>query len=385
MKLTILVAPDSFKDCLAAVDVAEAIASGLSQYPDINVLAMPMADGGEGTVDALVSATGGRKLKTEVIGPLGDTIMAQWAILGDNTTAVIEMASASGLMLVPEASRNPAVTTTFGTGQLIAEAINKGCQEIIVGIGGSATNDGGLGMAQALGVSVRDLDGHELGYGGRELSKAVNIDISNLHPGLKNTKIKVACDVNNPLFGQRGAAYIYAPQKGAEPELVESLDINLRHWAEVIRSELGQDVAEVPGAGAAGGLGAGLIAFTNAQLVKGIELVMDTLEINRVLEKVDLVVTGEGRFDAQTASGKVAAGLASRAKQKNIPVVVVAGSVDMWKEAPVLGIDAVFSICKGPITSLESMNTARELLIYTGAQIGGLTTALLNLNNNECK
>ena len=269
--MKIVVAPDSFKGSLTAVEVSDAIAQGVREiFPEAEIVKIPMADGGDGTVQCLVNATGGKILREKVTGPLGDEVWASYGILGDKKTAVIEMAEASGLTLVPGNKRNPLITTTYGTGQLIKSALDRGCRKMIIGIGGSATNDGGAGMVQALGAKLLDKDREEIGFGGGELKKLNRIDISNLDNRLSDTKVLVASDVNNPLCGPKGASRIYGPQKGATPEMIKKLDESLAHFAKLVKRDLHKDIKDIPGAGAAGGLGAGLIAFLNAELKSGI-------------------------------------------------------------------------------------------------------------------
>ncbi|GAF82011.1 unnamed protein product, partial [marine sediment metagenome] len=278
--MKIVVAPDSFKGSLTAVEVSDAIAQGVREiFPEAEIVKIPMADGGDGTVQCLVNATRGKILKEKVTGPLGDEVLASYGILGDKKTAVIEMAEASGLTLVPKNKRNPLITTTYGTGQLIKAALDQGCRKMIIGIGGSATNDGGAGMVQALGAKLLDKDGEEIGFGGGELKKLNRIDISNLDNRLSDTKVLVASDVNNPLCGPKGASRIYGPQKGATPELIEELDKSLAHFAKLVKRDLHKDIKNIPGAGAAGGLGAGLMAFLDAELRPGIEIIIEIVKL----------------------------------------------------------------------------------------------------------
>src|SRR5690606_515448 len=293
-----------------AKEVAAAIAAGVRKvWPDARIDCVPLADGGEGTVEALVEATGGRFVQARVTGPLGEPVEAVYGLLGDGETAVIEMAAASGLPLVPPDRRDPARATTRGTGELIRAALDRGCRRLIIGIGGSATNDGGAGMAQALGVSFRGRHGRVLPLGGLALRELEAIDLSGLDPRIRETEIVAACDVDNPLYGPRGASAVYGPQKGATPELVEALDQALRRYAEVLYRDLGIDVQAIPGSGAAGGLGAGLVALLGAQLKPGIELVLEALDFRRRLEGADLVIAAEGGVDRQTAFGKAPSGV----------------------------------------------------------------------------
>lgn len=362
--MRVVIAPDSFKGSLTALEVADAVEKGLRRViPDLEAIKVPMADGGEGTVQSLVDATGGRIIKRKVTGPLGEEVEAQFGILGDGVTAVIEMASASGLPLVPPEKRNPMITTTYGTGELIKAALDMGCRKFIIGIGGSATNDGGAGMAQALGVKLLDKDGKQIPFGGGGLLKLERIDISTLDPRIRESEIVVACDVDNPLTGPRGAARVYAPQKGATPEMVEILDEALKRFAEIIRRDLGKDVENVPGAGAAGGLGAGLMAFLNAELRSGVEIVIETVKLEEKMKGADLVITGEGGIDSQTVFGKTPIGVAKTAKRFNLPVIAIAGGIS--DDASVLyrhGIDAMVSIIPRPMSLEEAMSRGAELV-----------------------
>ncbi len=344
--MKIVIAPDSFKGSLTAVEVSDAIDAGIkSAISTAYTVKVPMADGGEGTVECLVNATGGKVLKESVIGPLGEDVEASYGILGDGSTAVIEMAAASGLPLVPEEKRNPMITTTYGTGQLIKAALDHGCKKIIIGIGGSATNDGGAGMAQALGVRLIDDKGEEIGFGGAELKRIAKIDISSLDKRVYATEILVASDVKNPLCGPNGASAVYGPQKGATPQMVKELDKALAHFAEIIKRDLGKDVKDIPGAGAAGGLGAGLIAFLDAKLRPGIELVMESVGFEDIVKDAFLVITGEGKIDRQTVYGKVPVGVAKISKKYNIPVLAVAAVLEEEPEFfKPYGIDFVFEI-----------------------------------------
>lgn len=362
--MKILVAPDSFKSSLFASQVAVAMEEGIrAVLPQVQVTRLPLSDGGEGLVDALVSASGGEFVTEEVTDPLGRPVSSYWGLMGDKKTAVIEMAAASGLPLLDENERNPMVTTTYGTGQLIKAALDRGCRKLIIGIGGSATNDGGGGMAQALGASLVDEEGRELPFGGGYLHKLRKIDLSGMDSRLKNTRIRVACDVNNPLTGSRGASSVYGPQKGATPDMVEKLDRALKHYAQVIYRDLGIDVENVPGSGAAGGLGAGLMAFLNGELTPGIELVMEAVGLEKELKNCSLILTGEGELDAQSIYGKVPVGVARAAKKENVPVVVLAGSVAedlgiMHRE----GITACFSIINKPMNLENAMEKTADLV-----------------------
>ena len=326
--MKILIAPDSFKESLTSIEVAEYLREGFKKADkNFEITKLPLADGGEGTVKSLVAATDGKIMKKEVTDPLGNKVEAIYGILGDGKTGVIEMATASGLPLVPKDKRNPLKTTTYGTGELIKAALDQGCTKLIIGIGGSATNDCGVGMAQALGGKFLDEDGKQIGYGGQYLKDIEKIDLSQLDSRIAETEIEVACDVDNPLYGKNGAAYIYGPQKGASKDQVKELDQGLKHIAEIIKDDLGKEVNEIPGAGAAGGLGAGLSAFLDAKLRPGIKIVMEASKLREKMKKVDLVVTGEGKIDGQTASGKTPVGVSRIAKKEELPVIAVAGTI----------------------------------------------------------
>lgn len=368
--MKIVVASDSFKGSCTTLEVASAIENGIRKInKNAEIIKIPVADGGEGTVEALVMGTGGRYEEEEVVGPLGNIIKAKYGIIKDNI-AVIEMAAASGLPLLKKEELNPLVTTTYGTGQLIKSAIKKGCKTIFIGIGGSATNDGGIGMAQALGASFIDDKNNELGYGGGELSKLKAIDLSNMDPELIETEIVVMSDVTNPLCGESGASFIFGPQKGATPEIAQLLDNNLKHYASVIEKEFGLQVMGIPGAGAAGGLGAGLIAFCKASLHPGIEKVLDLMGLDKHLVGADLVITGEGRIDNQTIFGKVPVGVARRASRNNIPVVAIVGSLgDGFEDVYSCGIDAIFDIVSKPMTLEEAMGNATDLIEQTSESV----------------
>ncbi|PDM39499.1 MULTISPECIES: glycerate kinase [unclassified Geobacillus] len=380
--MKVIIAPDSFKESLSALEVANAIEKGFRDiFPEAEYVKIPMADGGEGTVQSLVDATGGRIVKTEVTGPLGDRVQAFFGMLGDGKTAVIEMAAASGLHLVPSEKRNPLVTTTRGTGELILAALDEGAEHIIIGIGGSATNDGGAGMIQALGGRLLDRHGKEIGPGGGSLSELADIDLSGLDVRLKHVKIEVACDVDNPLTGPKGASAIFGPQKGATPEMVATLDSNLKHYADVIERVLGKQVKDIPGAGAAGGLGAGLLAFLEAKLKRGVEIVLETVNFHERIQGASLVITGEGRIDRQTIFGKTPIGVAKAAKRHNIPVIAIAGSVS--DDSDVVrshGIDALYSIVPGIIPLEKALANARYYVTQTARNIAAVCKIGRNMN-----
>ena len=332
MKTKILIALDKYKGNLSAMEICKIIGNSIKEMDkNIEVILNPMADGGEGTVDTLVGSLKGKYISLYVTGPLGDKIKSRFGII-NNKIAVIEMSAASGLWLIPTEKRNPMETTTYGTGELIGKAMEIGCKKIIIGVGGSATNDGGMGMAQALGVKFYDKNSNLLGFGGKELIKINKIDMSDRNLLLKDTIIEVACDVDNPLFGKNGAAYIYAPQKGADEKMVQELDKGLLNFAEVIKKDLVLNVAELKGAGAAGGLGAGLVAFLNAKLKNGVDIVMEATGIENKMRDVDLVITGEGAFDRQTFFGKSPYGVAILAKKYKKPVITINGSVNVSRD-----------------------------------------------------
>lgn len=365
--MKIVIAPDSFKESMTALEAANAIEKGFKKVlPDANYLKIPMADGGEGTVQSLVDATDGKIISKMVTGPLGSPVEAFYGISGDGQTAVIEMAAASGLHLVPKEKRNPLITTTKGTGELMLAAANRGVKNMIIGLGGSATNDGGAGMAQALGANLLDSEGNQVGFGGAALDKVHTIDLTNLDPGLKDITIEAACDVDNPLTGERGASAIFGPQKGATPEMVVELDQNLAHFARVLKSELGKSVNQIPGSGAAGGLGAGLLAFLGAELNRGVDIVIEAVQLEKQMDQATLVITGEGKIDTQTIYGKTPIGVAKTAKKYNIPVIGIAGVIgDNCDIVYEHGIDALFSIVPGSVPLEDVMANAER---YTEKQ-----------------
>jgi len=365
--MKIVIAPDSFKGSLTALQVSDAVEQGFKRiFPNAPIEKVPMADGGEGTVQSLVDATGGQLLTESVTDPLGGRVEANYGILGDGVTAVIEMAAASGLPLVPLDKRNPMLTTTYGTGELIKAALERGCRKFIIGIGGSATTDGGAGVAQALGVKLLDASGKDIAFGGIGLSNLTKIDISTIDERIAETETVVACDVDNPLTGPRGAARVYGPQKGATPEQVELLDKYLGHFADIVKRDLGKDVKETPGAGAAGGLGAGLMAFLNAELKSGIDIVIEASNLRERMKGADLVVTGEGQLDEQTAYGKTPTGVSRVAEEMGIPVLAIAGGIKPGAETSYEeGIDAMMSIAPGPISLEEAIKRASELVADT--------------------
>lgn len=377
--LVIVLAPDSFKESMTAKEVCEAMERGIRKAnSQIRCIHVPMADGGEGTMQSLVDATGGRVYSKEVVGPLGNNVVAEYGILGNGEIGVIEMASASGIHLVDSEKRNPLITTTFGTGQLIKACLDKGVKKLLIGIGGSATNDGGAGFIQALGGRLLDENGDDLSYGGGALAKLHTIDLSNLDERLKYVSVEVACDVNNPLCGKEGASYVFGPQKGATREMIEILDQNLSHYAEVIKEQLGKDVISKAGAGAAGGLGAGLMAFLDVKLKSGIEMVIEYANLEEKVRAADMVWTGEGSIDFQTQYGKTPLGVAMIAKKYNKPVIALAGRVG--NDIDVLydkGIDAIFGIMRG-VTSIE------EALVKGPENVEKTSENIIRLLNISC-
>ena len=362
--MKIIVAPDSFKGNQSSLAVANAIERGIKNFdPLIEVVKIPMADGGEGTVEAAAAAAGGRIMTAAVTGPLGSVVEAEFAVLADGNTAVIEMAAASGLPLVPDHLKNPEKTSTVGTGELIIHALDLGCKKIILGIGGSATNDGGMGAASALGVRFLDSKGLEAGLTGEDMVSVAHIDMSSLDPRILNTEILVACDVSNPFYGPTGAAFVYGSQKGATKDQVTALDNGLRNLAAVIEKSLGKKIADIPGTGAAGGLGGGLIAFLGARLQSGIELILEAVNFENALKNAHLVITGEGKTDFQTAFGKVPAGVAAASKKHGIPVVCFSGALGKKIEKLYsLGITALFSTANREMTLDFAIQNSLKLL-----------------------
>ena len=362
--MKVVITPDSFKGSLTAIEVAEAIEKGVkSVFYDAETIKIPLADGGEGTVQCLVNATDGKILQQEVINPLGKKINASYGILGDQKTAVIEMAEASGITLISPEERNPLITTTYGTGQLIREALNQGCCRMIIGIGGSATNDGGAGLVQALGVRLLNKEDKEIGFGGAELLNIHHIDIAQMDPRIDKLEILVASDVKNPLCGPTGATRIYGPQKGATEKMMVILEKALAHFAELINETLHKDVKDIPGAGAAGGLGAGLMAFLGARLKPGIEVIIEAVKLEEVVKNADLVITGEGKIDYQTIYGKVPVGVAKVAKKYHIPVMAIGAIIE--KDAEIVhqyGIDYLVKVSDPPMRLTESKEFKLHLI-----------------------
>ena len=366
-----LCAPDSFKESLTAAEAARAMAEGIRRGdPDAEIRCLPMADGGEGTARALADATGGTMLTASAHDPLGRPVQAGLALLGDGRTAVVETAAASGLALLRPSERDPKATTSYGTGELIRAALDAGAETIIVGLGGSATNDAGAGLLQALGVRLLDKNGNDLAHGGAALANLTTIDISTMDPALKNVAITAACDVTNPLTGPTGASAVFGPQKGASKDDVATLDAALAHFAQVIDSQLGVAVNDVPGAGAAGGIGAALKGFLNAEFRPGIAIVIEQSGLDAAAQWADVVFTGEGSIDFQTKFGKTPAGVAETAKRHGKPVIAVAGHIGTGiDELHEVGIDAVFGIAPGAASLSELLADAAANVTRTTEQI----------------
>jgi glycerate kinase len=371
--MKIVIAPDSFKGSLSARKVADCIAAGLIKTdPALECCKIPLADGGEGTTHCVIGATGGRLLFRTVTGPLGEPVQAEFGICADNKTAVIEVASASGLTLVPPDRRNPLLTTSGGTGELILAALAEGCTKIVIGLGGSATNDGGFGILKALGVRFLDQDGMELEDKTKNLAGLARVDLSGLDKRLANVQFTLACDVDNPLCGPQGASAVYGPQKGADPEQVRELDGLLSHYADVLESAAGRRVRDIPGSGAAGGIAAGMLAVLNAEIVSGIEVVLKLMEVEDLLAAggIDLVITGEGEINGQSVRGKVPVGIARLAKAYGVPVIALTGCIGPGAERVYeMGIEAIVSVAPGPISLTESMSQAELLLEETAARV----------------
>jgi len=376
----ITIAPNAFKGTLTAAEAALCIKHGLQKaLPDATFVCVPMADGGDSTAAAIVDATGGHWVRCRVSDPLGRRISAQFGLTGDGRTAVVEMAAASGLVLLKPAERNPLITSTRGTGELIRAALAKKISRLLVGIGGSATNDGGMGMARALGVKFLDAQGGELPEGGGALDKLARIDIAGLDPRLKQIQMEVACDVDNPLFGPRGAAQVYGPQKGATPAMVRKLDAGLKRLAAVIKQDLGLEVEKLPGAGAAGGMGAGLAAFLKGQMRPGVDIVMEAVNLPTKLAGCDLVITGEGRLDGQTIFGKAPAGVAKAAQKLGLPVIGICGSLGTGAgKLAGVGFVASFSALEELMPEAELAKRAPGMLERCAEQVGRLL-AIQNL------
>jgi glycerate 2-kinase len=368
--MKVVVAPNAFKGCLSASEAAAAMAEGITGVvPDAEIVQVPVADGGDGLVDVALEALAGEARTVTVSGPLGRPVQARFCYVPAMSFAAIEMALASGLALLSENQRDATKTTTLGTGEMIAAALDLGVSRIAVGIGGSATNDGGVGMATALGVRFLDAEGATVEPVGGALDRIRRIDASGLDPRVESVRFEAVCDVSNPLLGPKGASHVYGPQKGATPAQIEALDAGLANLAAVIEADLGIDVRDLPGAGAAGGLGAGLCAFLGAELRRGVDLVLDLVGLDQRLEEADLVLTGEGQIDFQTAFGKAPAGVAARARARNIPCLAIAGSIgENLGDLHAIGIDAVFSLCPGPVSLEQAMARGRHFLARAAEQ-----------------
>lgn len=371
--MKVVIAIDSLKGSLSSMEAGMAIKDGiLAAKPDAEVIVKPLADGGEGTTDALIEGMNGERIDLTVTGSMHTPVDAYYGYLKDTNTAVMEMASAAGITLVPDSEKNPLLATSYGVGEMINDAIQRGCRNFIIGIGGSVTNDGGIGMLKALGVRFLDENGEDAGEGGQALAKIARIDVSGMNPLLKECHIQVACDVNNPLCGKNGSTYVYGPQKGVTEDMKKTLDEAMAHFARVTSETLENDYMNTPGAGAAGGLGYAFLAYTGAALTPGIELILDAVGLEEELSGADVVVTGEGRLDFQTAMGKAPVGVARLAKKYNAKVIAFAGSVT--KEATACnkeGIDAFFPILRGVCTLAEAMDpvTARNNMTATVEQV----------------
>ena len=371
--MKVVIAIDSLKGSLSSMEAGTAIKDGiLAAKPDAEVIVKPLADGGEGTTDALIEGMNGERIDLTVTGPMHTPVDAYYGYLKDTNTAVMEMASAAGITLVPDSEKNPLLATSYGVGEMINDAIQRGCRNFIIGIGGSVTNDGGIGMLKALGVRFLDENGEDAGEGGQALAKVARIDVSGMNPLLKECHIQVACDVNNPLCGENGSTYVYGPQKGVTEDMKKTLDEAMAHFARVTSETLENDYMNTPGAGAAGGLGYAFLAYTGAALTPGIELILDAVGLEEELSGADVVVTGEGRLDFQTAMGKAPVGVAKLAKKYNAKVIAFAGSVT--KEATACnkeGIDAFFPILRGVCTLADAMDpvNARNNMIATVEQV----------------
>ena len=371
--MKVVIAIDSLKGSLSSMEAGMAIKDGiLAAKPDAEVIVKPLADGGEGTTDALIEGMNGERIDLTVTGPMHTPVDAYYGYLKDTNTAVMEMASAAGITLVPDSEKNPLLATSYGVGEMINDAIQRGCRNFIIGIGGSVTNDGGIGMLKALGVRFLDENGEDAGEGGQALAKVARIDVSGMNPLLKECHIQVACDVNNPLCGENGSTYVYGPQKGVTEDMKKTLDEAMAHFARVTSETLENDYMNTPGAGAAGGLGYAFLAYTGAALTPGIELILDAVGLEEELSGANVVVTGEGRLDFQTAMGKAPVGVARLAKKYNAKVIAFAGSVT--KEATACnkeGIDAFFPILRGVCTLADAMDpvNARNNMIATVEQV----------------
>lgn len=369
--MKIVIAPDSFKGSLTASQVADAVERGIEKvYTDASIVKVPMADGGEGTAQSLVDATNGHFIKTIVKDPLMRDIEACYGILGDEETVVIEMAAASGLTLLKQEEQNPLIATTFGTGQLIMHALNQGCRKFIIGIGGSATNDGGAGAMQALGIKLIDTNGKDIGLGGGVLKNLQTIDMNKMDDRIKQCRFTVACDVDNPLCGSEGASHVFGPQKGADRFMVDVLDNCLNHFGNIIEKDLKRSIKNSKGAGAAGGFGGSLMAFLDAELNEGIHIVINAVQLEKKIKNADIVLTGEGKIDNQTAYGKTPMGVASLSKKHNIPVIGICGSLgEGHKVLYNKGFDSIFSIIDRPMALKDAVEDAEQLIVDCSERI----------------
>jgi len=381
--MKIILAPDSFKGSLSSLEVVKVLEISSRQiFPDMETVSVPMADGGEGTIDVLITSAGGFKETVSVTGPLGNKVKAAIGYINDGKTAVLEMAQASGLCLVPNGEKNPLAATSYGTGELLQIVLNKGIRDILIGIGGSATNDGGMGAMKALGVKFLDIEGRELFGSGASLESVHRIDISGLNPAVFESHITVICDVTNPLLGKDGATYVYGPQKGVKPSQLEKLDKGMANYIEVVENTLGKNIVDVAGAGAAGGMGAALLAFLNAKLKPGIDVVLDTVNFDKLLDGASFVVTGEGNIDEQSIRfGKVPAGIMKRCAPKNVPVVVIAGGMGkgaelFWKD----NLGSIMTTINGVMTLDEAILNSKELLKLAADRMFLLIKIGMNIN-----
>lgn len=378
--MKVVISIDSLKGSLTSMEAANAIKNGILKVnEEYEVVIKPLADGGEGTVDALVEGMNGQAIITNVTGPVKEKVKAKYGILKETNTAIMEMAQAAGFALVPTELKNPLYTTTYGVGEMIKEAIAKGCRNFIVGIGGSATNDAGVGMLQALGFEFYDENDDLVGLGGQVLNRIKRINVTNRIKELDECNFKIACDVNNPLYGENGAAYIYGPQKGATPEIVKLLDEGLINFAEVVKKDLDKDIAQVPGVGAAGGLGFAFLGFLNSKLESGIKIILDEINLDEAVKGADIVITGEGRLDNQTAMGKAPIGVAKVAKKYGAKVIAIAGcTTDDAIKCNEEGIDAYFSIVNSAMTIEEAIKKENAIknMTLTTTQIFRLIDAM---------
>ncbi len=363
--MKIVVAPDAFKGSISAMDICSAAEAGIFRViPEAHVIAIPLADGGEGTVENMVFSSNGTIKQRNVRGPLGQEVNAAYGVLGDGQTVVVEMAQASGLTLIPHNGRDPFAASSYGTGELIKHALDEGYRKFVIGLGGSATNDGGTGMLKALGMKFLKEDSTSLPDGGGHLRKLAYYDDTSLDSRIKEASFTIASDVTNKLCGPQGASAVFGPQKGAPPEMVQQLDQALNHFAEIVLKQKGMDMREMEGGGAAGGMGAGLITFLQAEVKSGIEVIMEEIHFEAFIEDVDLIITGEGRLDTQTLSGKVIAGVCKAAKKHNVPVIALCGGVEInSSELNELGLLSAFSIVPGPCSLEEAMKKAPHWII----------------------